>query len=1224
MSHVTKTTSERKSVNSVIRIADGTAAKSRSSSVKSAPPSARRAPTPGASKAVVAWEPALQDPSPVPDGVAESPSGRFLGFVQCSLAVRSIYASDGSEGAFARPVLRVWCADGDGRILVTDPATNTALPRVAAGTAAGHRTSAESSKMILGKYLDTFVTALTRGGENVWAGYSDGSLRVFSICSVREVLEHLRRHQSMITSLVTIDAPADYGARVEIVLSASQDFTLHAYDAVSLAFLFQISTPGSCVRSVVSDGDFVYGGCDDGFIRCWSLTSRGEVKLPGVYPLHAYQEGGVKSVQLYNNALYCAGGRCASMWDVSTGDLIAVFHIPAVMCVKATVVEANFTLWVSGNDGVVYIFDLLDFVLINSIDVHCASLVKGADVINRAPLLEVSLTLEDQIIFASCQSGRLSANAVVSSSERQELLEKELDIARAKIHLGRVSLRRQAATLRSFECLLKKLQHRATEASDGARRRAQENNQTRSLIVQKQTELNLRVMRAIANLLAEECVQSSLHAVMRKWRDYAAEASHQRNNKKMSTLLLCDAQETLQGACVRKAIRAQEKRGHRNALVTVISDFSRRTARGCLMKFFHTWKSFGPRNKLVAKQQDVAVLLEKSCNAARIQRSMVPWVVARSERRAERFEIREQYASEQHAACLRAIFDEHQTLSMQREDDWKQKHDALANFLKSFSNQVLAHHAFSHWLTYCRARNLGARSAVLADVTRDTERLRGDMATLQDNEDLTEAALDDDIAKAEAELARIEAATKRCERVTLQLKDVEDELQSFAPEWTPYASSDSATQATGNQSATAAIEGQTKKVVDVALCDDIMRLLTETGINCRSHWDIITDAHKSASAKPVNTFMKCLEQAKSDFTHAFANPALGGSNPAGSASASLSRTTSIRREPPSPRASIVAGSISSPLHVTSANNATGANSLPPGAWPVDAAAIDKATRIALKRTAVSLRQAVVAWHLLRCKLQPNHKLKNIEELTANAKLWSYVLAKERQLEDAAIEKDPRLPWGGPAAAATSSLRLLPTASRRSSAVMGAAPNAEAPPTPRGTQPRQMRTLSVTPSSTPRAGSPAAQTSTTLRARSPIVAAPAAKRSLATPAAASPGGVRYPMAHRVGTVKPSPKLTPAQHRSSTPTASTKPRAAALSSSTPRRQVTQTANLDASPPSRVRGATPPPTRGAASSDAGSPPPVDATARRSTVRAASASATRSSLGRSGATPMRQIGSR
>ncbi|CUG91968.1 Hypothetical protein, putative [Bodo saltans] len=1143
----------------------------------------------------------------------------------------------------------VWAADGDGRIVIRNmasvgKATTHGDPESESFNGKAH---GKDTVAVIKKYFGVFVTALERGGLYVWAGYSDGAVRAFSIKTHKEVFEAPKHHGGSINRLLFVEAPGDYGHRTPMILSASEDFRIHAHHAETFAFVFQLTASGACVRCMATDGDYLFTGGDDGMVRCWSLEQKTEMKIPGVYPLHAYQEGGVRSLDLHQNALFACGGSCGSMWDVEDGSLLAVFNVPdQVKAVRSTIVPSGFTLWISASDGFVYIFDISDLSLVEVADSHAASLVKCVEVVRRAPVLQTVATYPDGFIYAYTETGRLSASYTHLPVELQQALA-HLQRSQEEIGRQRVEIRRQAATMRKYKALFAQFRDASAKAMQASRASAIATTAARAAAAQKQQQWNDTVFSTASTHLSESCVRNTIHRMFRRWGHTAHSLSYGRSQRVLGEALLHNAQQSFQGSCVRSVIAAQRKRERNDSLQHIAKDLLRRVQIVQSIRFLDIWKYLLKRNKLIAKQQDMANLLEKRVQTSYCAAQLKTWIAYRGERKSARLEQAALVATQASDVRLDLERVRAQANEEAKREAFLERRSSLAILLLANTLTRNVREFFATWLTKTVVGAQHKRERAAAEMERKVVSLTHELEEIEANSNISDEEIERQIAVKEAEVTSMEAAVRARELVILQLRDVEQDILRRMkatgikiPEDLPKPPPGAESLLLGdkvktNSNVTTKAEPQ-QSHDDVSICDNIMKTLAQRGFNCRSHWDVILDAGKQASARPGQTFVKSLELAKTELVEAFGSQPVTNAAPQTGPVLLSSKPGTSTRQPIARLVPQPAGARGAPRSVSSSQRTTAAPRSPSASagksvrtaapakpvaaaasptappagdqqWNINMTLVEKSNRIVLKRVVNGLRRAVVAWYHLRTKLNADvDRLKNLPEIQANATLWIQLLERERALEDAALERDPKLPWGGSAAGGSSRAHLLtPTPSnanlaRRASGV--------GTPTTSGTAGASVPRLAVarSASSSTRVAAlstPRGQTSTEPRAATPRATrttTPSAAARTSTPKPASSGAVasdrsaRYPMAHRVA----APSATASRTRGATATAATPPARATTPSRSTRPQLppAATGRTAATPRDSSPRASSPRASSPRTSSPRSPPPSSAaTARR-----------------------------
>eukprot|EP00994_Dinema_validum_P000621 NODE_111_length_2497_cov_100.516340_g78_i0.p1 GENE.NODE_111_length_2497_cov_100.516340_g78_i0~~NODE_111_length_2497_cov_100.516340_g78_i0.p1 ORF type:complete len:804 (-),score=186.93 NODE_111_length_2497_cov_100.516340_g78_i0:85-2442(-) len=122
---------------------------------------------------------------------------------------------------------------------------------------------------IIERRKGAFVWCMIQVGTTVWAGCSDGFVRVLSQASFK--LDHqFAKHSGGGGGVAALA----YHAASSTVFSGSNDFQLLAWDANTYQFLRQLG-PGhsSAVRALLVDRNTLYSAGDDSVVACWDITT---------------------------------------------------------------------------------------------------------------------------------------------------------------------------------------------------------------------------------------------------------------------------------------------------------------------------------------------------------------------------------------------------------------------------------------------------------------------------------------------------------------------------------------------------------------------------------------------------------------------------------------------------------------------------------------------------------------------------------------------------------------------------------------------------------------------------------------------------------------------------------------------------------------------------------------------------------------------------------------
>ena len=197
-----------------------------------------------------------------------------------------------------------------------------------------------------------FVFSLLSVGPLMWAGLSDGYIRVFD-CTSYSLLDEFRAHCGAINQMIqTHDGH---------VITASSDWTVARWDPFHLCLESRFSGHQNAVRSVAVGDDtqtrhLVASGGDDCFIRVWNLNYN--TLQPEPYPAVLRHKDAITCMLVSRGRLLSAGhDGTVHVWSLATGaPSMALEQRP---CAVTSIISNSISdqIWVGGVDGIITVYD---------------------------------------------------------------------------------------------------------------------------------------------------------------------------------------------------------------------------------------------------------------------------------------------------------------------------------------------------------------------------------------------------------------------------------------------------------------------------------------------------------------------------------------------------------------------------------------------------------------------------------------------------------------------------------------------------------------------------------------------------------------------------------------------------------------------------------------------------------------------------------------------------
>eukprot|EP01006_Ploeotia_vitrea_P062827 TRINITY_DN84483_c0_g1_i1.p1 TRINITY_DN84483_c0_g1~~TRINITY_DN84483_c0_g1_i1.p1 ORF type:complete len:721 (-),score=88.01 TRINITY_DN84483_c0_g1_i1:183-2345(-) len=239
---------------------------------------------------------------------------------------------------------------------------------------------------IIERRQGAFVWCMIEVGECVWAGCSDGFIRVLS-CATYRMERQFSRHAGGGggVNALCFHAPSN------TVFSGGNDFEILAWDATTCDFLRQMSGHGNAVRALACDTHRLYSGSDDATVMVWDIAS-GQKAPVAQWGGHAK---GVHSLCVTDQHVW-SGSEDATIriWRPADGECIGVaeVHTGPVQCL----LKVGDRVW-SGAGDTVCVWDATHLSLLGTYVAHNGYL-SNIVVLNKTTQYTLWTTASDRAI----------------------------------------------------------------------------------------------------------------------------------------------------------------------------------------------------------------------------------------------------------------------------------------------------------------------------------------------------------------------------------------------------------------------------------------------------------------------------------------------------------------------------------------------------------------------------------------------------------------------------------------------------------------------------------------------------------------------------------------------------------------------------------------------------------------------------------------------------------
>jgi hypothetical protein len=771
-----------------------------------------------------------------------SSQGAFSAYLNCTAVVVVSAATDSNSDRTKQCTEELWTADLCGVITIRSVATGRPL--------ANPRKQALASSDWLIPSLDGVpITAIAqvRGGA-VWATFLDGYVRGYD-AATKALLFETRKHTGGLNAMAL--SPT-------MVFTAGDDFRLgmwvtNADGTPNVSEFASLKAHTSSIRCIATMGDFVYTGADDGLVRCFSISQKGEVVVPGQYPIYVDGAGSVRGIAIYENCLFIAGKQGVTALDIETCQEIHRFSTGSVH--RVTVVAADITLWCACANGTMTVYDLLNYELIGHVDEHEGALVRSFEPIARSvtnrlfllstkglhivrtEVLPVGGGTPHDEAFASDEL----RSFVASLNTRQAMIAEQSRKHRASAAELRHLVRTDGHTKRAV------VAYAAREHLD---ERLQSNYERARVFFYAQQHRSK--LQLAAKILARHTNFVFAGSMFRKMRSYARMVRSVRHREGVVKTIHKNLTEGLRSVFTRETVKFQRKQishTHRSAVAEYLHS---KLGERLLSRSYHSWRFYLERNRRRSKYEMLSASLQQTSAQTSLRHRYFGYFLRYflSLRRDRLRERAIESLAGAHSRISSSLLEEHATFASVRVRRFLQE-TRFVEFFGSTRKSELRRSYFGKWkAAHFRSKKTSLELAIPQIATCIQQ--------------LDEESNDPSIPPSEALDADIASLQRQLEALQSELEAQNTSISLI---------SNYAVLLAAERSSAAASGGDTTPGMRV---HNALSRLKPSCVNFRTHSDAIQAAFKAATAKPAAAFIKGIERWRSDFSLFSATPLVEG------------------------------------------------------------------------------------------------------------------------------------------------------------------------------------------------------------------------------------------------------------------------------------------------------------------------------------------------------------
>lgn len=656
-------------------------------------------------------------------------------------------------------ITEVWTAEDDGSISIRDPAT-------------GRHVKSESNRCV--QFPRTFGTCMRQVEGFVVVGYQDGYIRIFD-ARTRQVLCTKKKHAAAVTALAIwkhgskeqSDADDSY-----VLFCASEDFRISMWNLKSsgdATFVHHMAGHSNQVECLAVEGDFLFSGGADGYVRCWDIHIRTEVKSTesgeGGYPLYAHN-GAIKDIAVVEEVLITAGTGGVCLWDIETCAAIHQFDdfggTEEVTINRICVNPASLVLWACSSQGVVHLFDLYRFQPIGTMNDFGAANVKHLAAVAQGVTSRAFLTVKGQgltcVYSETSDTGMIRMGGDESMAAVIKAEFETIDGLREQIVANSKLLFEQRSHI---WCMRRTDEYRKEIASDWLLKSSNSEGLQRQFL--ERTQLFLLKTRYrerqhyLANRLAVDNDRRLLLTMWLKWSHARRESKDAFFRDFVTTAITDATHQQLVAKHLHSAITYLEQTEEKKRMEATASVFERNAQRALLRGYFFGWLRLGEKARRLDKRSEALRVMLRASNATLLRLNFSVLLRNVNNNRKERVKLHAgtMLMRSSERALSRIYFTK--LLSFRREKRFLSQRSALASQLSGLLTKNYLKDGFFALAGYANQQRESKSIAAVAAAREEIEDMEKAIRDAPGDE-VTEAELDAEIAEQNMELARLEEA----------------------------------------------------------------------------------------------------------------------------------------------------------------------------------------------------------------------------------------------------------------------------------------------------------------------------------------------------------------------------------------------------------------------------------------------------------------------------------
>lgn len=503
------------------------------------------------------------------------------------------------------------------RACVVGPSATHGQPRVWTsehdkGTISLRNVRGEVQKTIERKHKECYVHVLLCHDRYLWAGLSDGYIRVFDQ-KTHEMRAEKKQHCGPVESLMGVGSH---------VFSGGHDWQIYIWDPKEFYCVGQLSGHQNTVNCMAHEGDMIFSGGEDQTIRAWfwDPKERQGDERTDVWPKIGHS-GGVRAITINEVFLFSAStDGTMKVWNTQTGDLVKQLNDgrqvgAQILCLQED--PAAQRIWAGGTDGIISIWDAKQLTLVARLDAHADTYVKGLLMCVRLSSMKVWGVNDDGKVKVWYSDTDEDADWNRDLPPRQDLQD-SLETLRAKVIENYRELEKRKQEVKLIEAIDARRKANLAVARGLSSQLDLRRVYYAKILQYEKKKKEAANRKNIGEILLANNANGLRSTYYKKLAAYSAARKDEKRKQKMCRLITCNTESYRKKLCFRRIqefTRLQQAAQKRKQAAAMVM---RSTNNGVRQIYFRRWFLYFKKRKTSARRKKYCEILMMNMDKGRL------------------------------------------------------------------------------------------------------------------------------------------------------------------------------------------------------------------------------------------------------------------------------------------------------------------------------------------------------------------------------------------------------------------------------------------------------------------------------------------------------------------------------------------------------------------------------------------------------------------------------